>query len=147
MARTTAGHRFRRINRRGKRNRDTRGTRQKRAVTQEPPRARQRYRHNRRARGYGSAKRSELKWPHAFLRHERALGKNEHGIALAQALLDLMHLAQPRARVMAIEREVPHFVEKSSDERHRVHFTLGDKTIRHAQAHHQRQHVEVAGVI
>src|SRR2546426_6481309 len=40
----------------------------------------------------------------------------------------------------------PHLAKKRSDERHVVNFAFGDETIRNAEAHHQREHVEIAGV-
>ena len=52
-----------------------------------------------------------------------------------------------RASVAAIEREMAHFAEESSDERHAVHFLLCDEAIRDAETEHERQNVEIAGVV
>src|SRR5262249_23213021 len=40
-----------------------------------------------------------------------------------------------------------HLAQESADERHVAHFAFGDEAIRNAESAHQRENVEVAGVI
>src|SRR5260221_10349863 len=137
----------RRINRRRQRNRHARRPRQIAPISQESSRPLQRHRNHRRPRHYSPAKRSQLKRSHANLRRERSLWKDKHRIPPLQAILHLVHLLQAPPGVMPVKRQMPHLVQKRSDERHIVHLALRHESVTYAQPHHHRQHVKITCMV
>src|SRR6266403_1630846 len=121
--------------------------RKERAVAQKTTRASKRNGNDGNPRNDRRVECAELKRPDAFFGNECTFGKNEDGISIANSGCDLLNGFTSRICVGTNKRKVPHLAKKRSDERHIVNFAFGDEAIRNAETHHQREHVEVAGVI
>src|SRR5258707_1856689 len=118
-----------------------------RSVAQELARTGERDRNDWCAGNHGGVESTELKWPNAIFGNKRAFRKNKNGLALAKNCFHLLHGVAAGIGIVTDERKMVHLAKKGADERHAVDFILGHKSIGHAEAHHQRQHVEKTGVI
>src|SRR5262249_53954361 len=92
-------------------------------------------------------KRTKLERAHAWFGNKSSFGKNEDGFAAAQDGFHFLDRFAARIRIAADEGNMLHLAQESADERHVAHFAFGDEAIRNAESAHQRENVEVAGVI
>ena len=83
----------------------------------------------------------------AVVRGESTFGKDEDGFAVAKEFFHLFRLTKAGSSRRCDRTRVTHLLQECSDEGHMQHFDFGDEVIRDAEAKHQRQNIEIAGVI
>src|SRR6202030_2606359 len=96
-------------------------------VSQNLPRAADRYRADWPVRVDGSLKCAQLKRTYSRDRCESPLGINHHGFAPLERRIHFLRLLNTRLRIVAVERELPAALAQPADQRHVRHFSLGDK--------------------